>query len=195
MSPKRKVSIMSKQLSKTCPNCGKLNSIHESYCTNCGHKLPVSSEKTVGYTRPQSKCQAMIVFAILGLALFLGVVGISIRQNQEILRTSSINAIPFKVEFFDHHNHQVMVRYLKGETRKSRNGYATGTLKVMTTMKHGHGQSVSYVDSRAAKSLVINSSPKMTFYYNHRYGKFNDYGKCKVSGQPTIKRFRMIKMD
>lgn len=186
---------MRNQLSKTCPNCGKLNPIHENHCTNCGHKLPVNAAQTLGYTQPQSKRQAMVVFTILGLVLLVGVIGISIRQNQEILRTSSINAIPFKVEFFDQHNHQVMVRYLAGKTRKSRNGYATGTLKVTTNMKNGHSQQASYVDSRAAKSLVINSTPKMTFYYNTRYGKFNDYGRCRVSGQPAITHFRMVKLD
>lgn len=186
---------MRKQISKTCPNCGKLNSIHESYCTNCGHKLPATGDKTIGYTQLHSKRQAMVIFTFLGLALLLAIIGISIRQNQEILRTSSVNAIPFKIEFYDRHNHLVMIRYVKGETRKSRNGYATGTLRVTTTLRNNHGQQAAYVDSRAARSLVINSSPRMTFYYDTRYGKFNDYGRCRVTGQPAIKRFRMIKMD
>lgn len=186
---------MKKQISKTCPNCGKLNSIHEGYCTNCGTKLPAVGDKTIGYTQRQSRKQPTIVFALLALFLVAGIVVFSIQQNQQILRTSSVNVIPIKIEFFDQHNHQVMVRYIKGKTRKSRDGFANGTLVVTKKLKHDRGQMATYVDSRARKSLVINSQPKMTFYYKNRYGKFNDYGKCKVSGVPMIRKFRMIKMD
>lgn len=186
---------MSKQISKTCPKCGKLNPIHESYCTNCGSKLPAAGDKTIGYARQPSKKQPTIVFSLLALILVVGVVIFSIQQNQKILRTSSVNVMPIKIEFFNHHGKQVMVRYIKGEARKSRNGYASGTLLVTKKLKHGHGQKASYVDSRAQKTFVINSTPKMTFYYDTRYGKFRDYGRCRVAGQPDIKKFRMIKMD
>ncbi|WP_283587772.1 zinc ribbon domain-containing protein [Limosilactobacillus viscerum] len=186
---------MKKQISKTCPKCGKLNSIHEGYCTNCGAKLPAIGDKTVGYTQRKSRKQPMIVFSLLALFLVAGIVLFSIQQNQKVLRTSSVNVIPIKIEFFNQHNRQVMVRYIKGKTRKSRNGYASGTLVVSKKLKHDHGQEASFFDSRARKSLVINSQPKMTFYYKNRYGKFNDYGNCKVAGMPEIRQFRMIKMD
>ncbi|WP_251547584.1 zinc ribbon domain-containing protein [Limosilactobacillus caecicola] len=139
------------KLSKTCPHCGKLNSIHETNCTNCGAPLPQSGEKIIGYTQPKSKRSVAVTFILLAIVLITGVVAISIKQNQEILRTSSVNVVPFKIKFFNQHNRLVMVRYIKGKSRTSKNGYATGTMVVTKQLKATHSDVVSYEDSRAKK--------------------------------------------
>lgn len=185
---------MKKRLSITCTNCGKLNSINQKYCTSCGHQLPAVNQKVMSQNYPKKKRTTIIIMALLVLVIIGGLLSFSIKQNQQILRTSSLNVTPFKVEFFDQHNHLVMTRYLRGVRRHSTNGYARGKLAISKTLR-GKRTTVSYIDSRAKKSFVIYSNPKITFYYEKRYGKFNDYGRCQIANNRSIKSFRMIKLD
>lgn len=117
-----------------------------------------------------------------------------VKQNQPILRTTSMTITPFRVEFYNRQGQRVMTRYLRGGASTRRRGYARGTVMVSNHLK-GHQTKATYVDSRAQGSLVINSHPRLTFIYEHRRGKFNDYGRCRVAGHPEIKTFRMVKLD
>lgn len=101
---------------------------------------------------------------------------------------------PFRVDFYNQRHKLVMTKYFRGGASKRHYGYASGTMQISNRLK-GRQTKVTYVDSRAKEKMVVNSKPQLTFYYESRRGKFNDYGRCRVAGYPAIKTFRMTKLD
>lgn len=131
-----------------------------------------------------------------GVGLFFVVIllALVVKQNQPLLRTSTMTVTPFRVDFYNQHRELAMTKYFRGGASKRRYGYASGTLQISDQLK-GRQTKVTYIDSRAKEKMVVNSKPQLTFYYESRRGKFNDYGRCRVAGHPEIKTFRMTKLD
>lgn len=185
---------MRKQISITCPHCGKLNQRERRYCASCGQPLPAANQPGQEVVAKRLKKRNRVALAILGAFAVAIFVSFVIMANQPLLRTSALNVTPFRVDFFNRAHHKVMSRYLRGNQSDRHYGYAEGTMNVSNALKK-KGTAAKYIDSRARYSLVVYSRPQMTFYYNSRRGKFNDWGRCKVAGHPEIKTFRMIKLD
>ncbi len=185
---------MNKKMSITCPHCGKLNPRTASNCINCGQPLPISNQP--GRLVMQRQLKRYQRWALGGVICFFAIIllALVIKQNQPVLRTSSMTVTPFRVDFYNRHHRVVMVKYLRGGISRRHYGYARGTLYVSNHLK-GKKEKAVYVDSRDKMMFVVDSHPRLTFYYSSRRGKFNDYGHCRVSDHSEIKTFRMTKLD
>lgn len=186
---------MKKQFSITCPYCGKLNRQNQKYCSSCGKKLPSYNRPGQQLVRQHHRRNNRVTQIILGAFLAVIIIVLSLQHNQPLLRTSDLSLVPYHAFFLNRQHHRVMDRYLWMDKVKRRKEYAEGTLLINRHANKKKASHVHFTDSRARYSFVIDSRPKITFYYPNRHGKFNDHGRCRVSGHPEIVYFRMIKLD
>lgn len=187
---------MREPISVTCPACGKLNQRRQEYCISCGHRLPAPAGLEAAGLARQRRRKHQKALAVVGAFLLLILVAVMVTQNQPLLRSSTLSAAPAHITFYDRQGHQVMEKYLWGGSRIARRGYASGWVRVgngLTDRKRASW--VHYVDSRARQVWVVDSQPKLTFYYARPRGKYNDWGRCWVAGHPEIVTFRMTKLD
>lgn len=186
---------MKKQFSITCPYCGKLNRQNQKYCSSCGKKLPSYNRPGQQLVRQHHRRNNRVTQIILGAFLAVIIIVLSLQHNQPLLRTSDLSLVPYHAVFLNRQHHRVMDRYLWMDKVKRRKEYAEGTLLINRHANKKKASHVHFTDSRARYSFVIDSRPKITFYYPNRHGKFNDHGRCRVSGHLEIVYFRMIKLD
>ncbi|MGM9907457.1 hypothetical protein [Limosilactobacillus sp.] len=181
--------MKNKELSITCPHCGKLNVIGSRRCSNCGQLLPAQEHWEWREQRHLSRrVIGTIITCVVVLAMLL--LGISIQHNQVLSYTTFVNSAPQKVLFYDTHHRHVKTIYLIGDRRKKVADGIRGTLVVAKQIyPSGKLRSVRYTDSRQRGTLKINSAPAMTFYYPSRTAKLKSNGRCKIAGHPEVKYF------
>lgn len=186
---------MKKQFSITCPYCGKLNRPNQKYCSSCGKQLPSDNRPGLQFIKQHHRHNNRLSQIILGIFFAVIIISLCLQHNQPLLRTSDLSLVPYHVVFLNRQHHHVMDRYLWAHKVKHRKEYADGTILISPHANKKKASHVHFTDSRARYSFEIDSHPKITFYYPNRHGKFNDRGKCRVSGHPNIVYFRMIKLD
>ena len=181
---------MDKKLSITWPNCGKLNVIGSERCSNCGQPLPQRDQWRVRRRHYLSRQMVgLIVTAAVVVALFL--VGVIIQHNQSLSYATFLNAAPQKVVLLDAKHHPIRSLYLVGDERKVHAGVTRGTLVATKRLKYDYraDKPIRYVDNRRAGTFILESQPRMCFYYPKDTGKLKYNGRCTVAGEPQVKYF------
>lgn len=188
---------MNHSLSVTCPQCGKLNLVGNTRCSNCGAPLPTTKLKSRTPHRLSKRFLAIIItFSVIVATILVGVI---IQHNQILSYATFLNAAPQRIELLDYHHRLVRQFYLIGDQRhfgvNGIHGTAASVSHLSPHDDYHNASRVAYADNRTRGIFTIFTPSRIVLTYPSKKGRLTYSGTCHVVGNPQVRYFRWLNLS